>query len=86
MTEIVENAQNANDYYLASLENNSLQLEPFCSCGNPLNANYYCEKCQRKCRCNLFLCSDSATLDLARQYIRKSSQFSGFKARLVKEN
>ncbi len=81
MTEIVENAR---DYYLASLENNSLQLKPFCSCGNSLSEDYFCETCQRKCRCTLIICSDSAALELARQYIRKSSQFSGFKARLAK--
>jgi len=84
MTGIVENAKNAGDYYLASLENNSLQLKPFCSCGKSLSEDYFCETCQRKCQCTLIICSDSETLELVRQHIRKSSRFSGFKARLAK--
>ncbi|MDD2605416.1 MAG: hypothetical protein RBR20_09645 [Desulfobacterales bacterium] len=71
------------DFYRAHLENDQLAMEPFCACGNALNENYFCDRCQRKCRCDLVICQDQATLERVRQYIHKASQFSGFKARLA---
>jgi hypothetical protein len=70
------------DFYRAHLENGQLAMAPFCACGNALNEDYFCERCQRKCRCELVICEDQATLDRVREYILKASQFSGFKARL----
>jgi len=71
------------DFYRAHLENGQLAMAPFCACGNGLNEDYFCDRCQRKCRCDLVICEDQATLDRVREYILKASQFSGFKARLA---
>ena len=84
MTQIVDkDPAPATDYYTASLEHGALQLTPHCACGNVLNEDYFCEKCQRKCRCNRIICSDPETLEQVKHYILKSSQFSGFKATLA---
>jgi hypothetical protein len=83
MTQIVEKENIPRDYYAATLEDGELVMRPYCACGNRLNDDYFCEKCRRECHCHLILCQDEATLDMVRQYIRKSSQFSGFKARLT---
>jgi hypothetical protein len=83
MTQIVAKKKMPRDYYEATLENGELVMSPLCACGNRLNDDYFCEKCRRECRCHLILCQDEATLDLVRQYIRKSSQFSGFTANLT---
>ena len=86
MTTVIENNDGSRDYYTAILKNGSLQLEPYCACGNGLNEDYFCEKCHRKCQCTQIICPDPETLDLARRYIRKSPQFSGFKAKLAEES
>ena len=82
MTQIVENDNLPRDYYEASIEDGSLMMKPYCGCGNSLNEDYFCEKC-RKCHCRLVICNDEATLALVRRYIRESSQFSSFEARLT---
>ena len=79
MTEII-------DYYEASLENGSLMMQPFCACGNDLNENYFCEKCNRKCQCRQVICQDEEQLAVVRRYIRESSQFSGLKTRLAEKD
>ena len=71
------------DFYRAHLDKGQLMMEPFCACGNALNEDYFCDRCQRKCRCDLVVCRDQATLDVMVQYIRTASQFSGFSARLA---
>jgi hypothetical protein len=86
MTQIVEKGNIPRDYYETTLDNGSLMMKPYCACGNRLDDDYFCEKCQRECRCHLIICHDEETLALARHYIRKSSQFSGFKAKLAGEN
>jgi hypothetical protein len=86
MTQIVEKGNSSSDYYEATLENGSLVMTPCCACGNRLDDDYFCEKCKRECRCNLIICQDAVTLDLARHYIRNASQFSGFKATLAGES
>jgi hypothetical protein len=85
MTRITEKDDTPNDYYEASLENGSLLMTPRCACGNRLAEDYFCEKCQRKCRCRRVICSDEATLQQVKHYIRNSSQFSGLKAVLTAE-
>jgi len=85
MTQIVKKGNSSSDYYEATLENGSLVMTPCCACGNRLDDDYFCEKCKRECRCNLIICQDAVTLDLARHYIRNASQFSGFKATLAGE-
>ncbi|MBI9085315.1 MAG: hypothetical protein JEZ11_17100 [Desulfobacterales bacterium] len=86
MTRIVEKETSPSDFYRAALENGTLVMHPYCACGNGLDEDYFCEKCQRECHCHLIICQDEATLDRVRRYIRKSSQFSGFKSKLVEES
>lgn len=86
MTEIIENESTPRDHYLASLESGSLVMTPYCSCGNCLNEDYFCERCGKKCQCRLVICHDENTLQRVKQYIRKSSQFSGFKAKLAAQD
>ena len=83
MTEIVEKENIPRDHYMAGLENGSLVMQPHCACGNSLDEDYFCEKCRKKCRCHLIICDKIETLNRVRDYIRKSSQFSGFKAKLA---
>jgi hypothetical protein len=85
MTTIVEKNNLPRDHYRANLEDGSLVMKPYCACGNVLNEDYYCEKCQKKCHCNQIICDDEATLQLVKTYIRKSSQFSVFKAKLAND-
>ena len=86
MTEIVEKDNIPRDYYAASLESGSLAMKPYCACGNSLDEDYFCEKCRKRCRCHLIICDNTDTLNLVKDYIRKSSQFSGFKAKLARES
>jgi hypothetical protein len=85
MTKIVEKDNIPRDYYTASLKNESLVMQPYCACGNSLDEDYFCEKCGKKCHCHLIICDNTVTLNLVKDYIRKSSQFSGFKAKLAGE-
>lgn len=71
------------DYFEATLENGSLVMKPFCACGNALDEDYFCEKCNRRCFCNRIRCDNEKTLELVRSYIIKSPKFSGFKATLL---
>lgn len=85
MTTIVEERSHPRDYYKAALEDGSLVMKPYCSCGNILEENYFCEKCQKRCHCSLIVCDDEATLELVQTYIRKSPRFSAFRAKLKDE-
>jgi hypothetical protein len=49
------------DYFFAEMEDGELVMKPFCQCGNPLSEDYFCEKCQRQCRCTDVVCSDETT-------------------------
>lgn len=49
------------DYFLAELEEGELVMKPYCRCGNPLAEEYYCEKCERQCRCTDVVCVDERT-------------------------
>ena len=70
--------------YYACLEDGQLVMEPYCSCGNPLDETYLCDKCDKRCQCTDILCEDQATLNIVEKYIRTSPKFSGFKAMLGK--
>jgi len=85
MTEILEKKKPPIDYYSARLENGFLEMTPHCACGNTLNEDYFCEQCGRKCQCHLIVCDNETTMATVNEYIRKSSQFSGFKAKLFGE-
>lgn len=82
MTTIVENEGSPRDHYQAKIKDGSLEMEPYCSCGNMLDEDYFCDKCQKRCHCNLIVCEDEATLELVRTYIRKSPNFSALRAKL----
>lgn len=85
MTQTQKTENKNRDYYDATLKNGSLVMTPRCACGNVLNEDYYCEKCNRRCHCYQIVCDNSATLDLVQKYIRESSQFAGFSVSLAKE-
>jgi len=83
MTTGIEKNDAPHDHYAATLENGALVMEPHCACGNPLNDDYFCEKCNKKCRCRHIICDNETTLKLVKKYIRKSSQFSEFTVKLA---
>lgn len=85
MTKIVEKNTLPRDYYAATLEDGSLVMKPNCACGNALNEDYFCEKCDRRCHCNQIICDSEATLELVNNYIRKSPKLSAFRAKLASD-
>lgn len=85
MTKIIENNNLPRDHYEATLENGSLIMKPYCACGNSLDEDYFCDKCNRRCNCHQIVCNDEAVLELVKNYIRKSSQFSAFKVKLASD-
>ena len=85
MTKIVEKNNLPRDYYEATLEDGSLVMKPCCACGNALNEDYFCEKCNRRCHCNQIICDDEATLELVKNHIRKSPKLSAFRAKLASD-
>jgi len=68
--------------FYAYLEAGQLVMEPYCSCGNPLDENYHCDKCKKHCRCTDILCEDQTTLNLVEKYIRTSPKLRNFNAML----
>jgi hypothetical protein len=70
--------------FYAYLEDGELVMEPYCSCGNPLDEYYHCDKCNRQCRCTDIMCEDQATLNLVEKYIRTSPRLRNFNAMLGK--
>lgn len=85
MDTVETNTENAvgQDHYQAFLEEGELVIQPFCACGNPLNEDYFCEKCNRHCRCYLIICQDVSTLERVRLYIRRAPQFALYRAQLA---
>ena len=73
------------DYYKATLENGSLVMTPYCACGNVLNEDYFCEKCNRRCHCYHIVCDTPNTLELVQRYIRESPKFTVYTAGLLEE-
>ena len=71
--------------FYAHLKDGQLVMEPYCSCGNPLDEGYNCEKCQKHCQCTDILCEDQATLNLVEKYMRTSPKFRHFNAMLGKK-
>ena len=84
MTTVIENNNISPDYYKTTMENGFPVMEPHCGCGNLLNDDYFCVKCNRKCHCRLIVCDNENTLERVKDYISKSSQFSGFEVKLVR--
>ncbi|MBS3809415.1 MAG: hypothetical protein KGY38_04590 [Desulfobacterales bacterium] len=70
------------DHYQASLKEGELVMQPFCACGNPLDEDYFCENCGRRCRCYLIVCRDLPALERVQSYIQRSPQFAVYRAQL----
>lgn len=85
MTKTIKNTDKHRGYYEATLENGSLVMNPHCACGNVLNEDYFCEKCNRRCHCYQIVCDTPDTLELVQRYIRESPQFAVYTAYLSKE-
>lgn len=85
MTKAVEETASY-DHYKATLEDDSLVMKPYCGCGNILDEDYFCDKCDRKCHCHQIICDTEATLKMVESYMRRSSRFSAFKVTLADEN
>ncbi|MGD2269400.1 MAG: hypothetical protein PVI06_03295 [Desulfobacterales bacterium] len=85
MTKTIENTHLPKDYYTAALLNGELVMTPHCACGNFLNEDYFCEKCNRHCHCYQIVCEDTATLELVQRYIRESSKFAVYTAVLAEK-
>lgn len=63
------------DYYVASWEDNQLVMEPFCYCGNSLDEDYFCKKCDRKCDCTFIACTDPQSLSVVEKLIHGNPSF-----------
>ena len=83
MTEIKEKNISERDHYKATLEKGSLTMTPYCACGNMLNEDYFCEKCNRHCHCYQIVCDNTTTLALVQKYIRESPKFAVYTAILA---
>ena len=73
------------DFYTATVECDSLLMTPHCACGNALNEDYYCEKCNKRCECYHIVCDTKDTLNLVQKYIRHSPKFASFTAYLASD-
>jgi hypothetical protein len=71
------------DYLLASIEDGQLVLEPFCSCGSPLDEDYHCELCGKVCECKFVACSGAQALGVVGKLISGSPGFRDFEASLL---
>ncbi|UCD78474.1 MAG: hypothetical protein JSW26_24180 [Desulfobacterales bacterium] len=85
MTQTIKNTDTHRDYYEAMLEKGSLVMIPHCACGNALNEDYFCEKCDRRCHCYHIVCGTPDTLNLVQRYISESSKFTVYTAGLSKK-
>ena len=66
------------DFYYAALEGGELVMEPHCACGNFLEEEYFCEKCDRQCVCNEIRCKNGATLEYVRGFLESNEKFKNF--------
>ncbi len=73
-------SEDGRDYYLATLEEESLAMEPYCACGNQLSEKYFCENCNRQCRCADIICDNEITLKFVENLIATNPKFRNFKA------
>lgn len=85
MTTTIENRNPPKDYYKATLGNGDLVMTPHCACGNVLSEDYFCEKCERRCRCYQIVCDKASTFKLVQKYIRESSKFAVYTAILTEK-
>ena len=71
------------DYYIARWEDNELVMEPFCFCGNALDEDFFCKKCDRECDCTFVACCDPQSLSVAEKLINGSPSFRNFKISML---
>ncbi|NLI81881.1 MAG: hypothetical protein GX443_09375 [Deltaproteobacteria bacterium] len=71
------------DYYWAHAENGELVMEPSCACGTPLEEDYYCPNCQRKCDCRFIACEDVEILQAVERLIRGNPSFRDYQAMVL---
>ena len=83
MTQVIGNTDQPQDHYMATLGNGDLVMTPHCACGNMLNEDYFCEKCNRHCHCYQIVCDNTTTLALVQKYIRESPKFAVYTAILA---
>jgi hypothetical protein len=79
----IKKSANPRDFYRATVENGLLLMTPHCACGNALNEDYFCEKCNKRCECYQIICDTKDTLNLVQKYIRQSPKFASFTACLA---
>ena len=71
------------DYYVARWEDNQLVIEPFCYCGNSLDEDYFCKKCDRKCDCTFIACTDPQSLSVVEKLIHGNPSFRDCKVAML---
>jgi hypothetical protein len=77
--------ETARDYFIAHFEDGGLVMEPYCSCGEALNEDYFCTVCGRQCTCIEVRCKDREAFDLMETLIRENPRFKNFRAILIQE-
>lgn len=77
--------KNDKEYFIATLEEGELAMKPFCSCGNHLEEDYYCDQCNKQCLCITIFCTDDETLAKVQHFIDNSESFKKFQASLLPE-
>lgn len=71
------------DFFYATLEGGGLVMEPHCACGNFLEEEYFCEKCNRQCVCTEIRCRNAATLEHVNGLLKHNEKFKHFNAVLA---
>jgi hypothetical protein len=75
-----EDESGGRDYYLATLEEGALAMEPHCACGSHLLEKYHCERCNKQCLCTDVICDNETTLEFVNKLIVTNPKFRNFKA------
>ena len=76
-------AARGQDYLLAYWENGELVMEPTCSCGNALEENFFCGKCNRECDCTFIACNDPQALAVAEKLVAGNPNFKNYRTALL---
>lgn len=71
------------DYLIAKWENGQLVMEPTCYCGTPLDEDYFCQECQRKCDCNFIACCDPQAFAVVEKLLQGNPNFKNYQASLL---
>ena len=71
------------EYFLASMEDGQLVMEPFCSCGNILDENFHCPSCNKVCDCRFVACTNPDSLAIVEKLVAGNPSFRNFEASLI---